>query len=470
MTDEGLWAASIFDVAGPIQRGDLSPIALTEAMLDRIARLDGRLHSFVAVTAALARAGASRAAAEIRAGHWRGPLHGIPIALKDIFYTPGIPASFGSPVYQGWEPPHEATVARRLTEAGAVLLGKLALTEGVYADHHPTVTPPVNPFGAAHWTGTSSSGSGVAVTAGLCFGTLGSDTGGSIRLPSACCGVVGIKPTWGRVSRHGVFALAESLDHVGPMARTVADAALLLRTIAGADGLDPTAAPVAVPDYLAWLNDGIAGLRVGIDWTVIRARAEDAVVATMESVAASVVAMGVRLSHVRLPPLDDVLLAWSTQCSVEAAVAHRETFPARACDYGPRLAKLLRDGAATSGPALAEAQAVRRCFTGQMARLFDDIDLLLIPALPVAGPSLEYMASLGEDPEGILAIGPFTAPFDMCGYPTITLPCGVSDRGIPVGVQFAAKPFAEDLLIRAGHAYQSRTDWHRRRPEFGDMP
>jgi amidase len=466
MVDERLWASSFTALSAAIRAGDLSPVLLTELMLDRIARYDHRLHSYAAVTADQALASATVAAAEIAAGQWRGPLHGVPIAVKDIVYTPDMPSSFGSPIYRDWTPPYESTVTRRLRAAGAVLLGKLALTEGVYADHHPTVTPPVNPFGSAHWTGTSSSGSGVATTAGLCWASLGSDTGGSIRLPAACCGLVGIKPSWGRVSRHGVFPLAESMDQVGPMARSVADAAALLGVIAGPDEADPTAAPVAVPDYLAACAAGIGGLTIGIDGGLIGARADAAVAASIAAVAAELGAAGAKLVDVTLPPLDDVLLAWATQCAAEAAIAHRPTFPARAGEYGPRMAALLRRGAAMGATELADALRLRRQFTGAMARIFDGIDLMLIPALPVAGPSLDYMAALGPDPAGILAIGPFTGPFNLCGYPTITLPCGVSDQGIPIGCQLVGKPFAEAMLVAAGQAYQNRTDWHLRRPEL----
>jgi amidase len=458
------WAAEFTELGPDLANGRLSPVDLTELMLERIDRFDSGLHSYATVAADGARRDAQRAAAEIAAGGRRGPLHGIPLAVKDVFYTPDIATHFGSSLYADGSTPFESTATARLRAAGAVLLGKLTLTEGVYADHHPSVVPPVNPFGAEHWTGTSSSGSGVATTAGLCYGTLGTDTGGSIRLPSACCGLVGIKPTWGRVSRHGVFPLAESLDHIGPMARSVADAAALLAVIAGPDPADPTTAPVAVPDYSATLAGGIAGLTIGIDWTLLRARASAEVVASIEASIAVLERLGARFTSVAFPDPDAVLRAWAVQCAAEAALAHRATFPARRAEYGERLSALLDRGHAHSAIELAEALQARRDFNGRIARMFAEIDLLLVPALPVAGPTLAYMRSLGEDPAAILAIGPFTAPFDACGYPTITLPCGVSAAGIPIGMQFAGEPFAEALLCRAGYAYQRVTDWHRRRP------
>lgn len=464
--DDRLWAESLVSLSERIRGGALSPLALVDLMLDRIARFDGALHSYQAIDAEGARQAAVAASLEIDAGRWRGPLHGIPIAVKDVFYTTRIRTGLGSSLYADWTPPHESTATARLRQAGAVMLGKLTATEGVYADHHPTIAAPLNPFGAAHWTGTSSSGSGVAVTAGLCYGTLGSDTGGSIRLPSACCGLVGIKPTWGRVSRHGVFPLAESLDHVGPMARTVGDAAVLLQAIAGADPADPTASPLPVADYLAGIAGGIGGMTIGIDWRFVEGKADAAVLASLLDVAKVVTALGARLVDVSVPEVEPVLRGWAVQCAVEAALAHAETYPARKADYGDRLSALLDRGLRFTGLDLARALRDRRAFNGRMAGLFCGLDLLLMPALPVAGPTLGHMASLGEDPDAILAIGPFTAPFDVCGYPTVTLPCGASPIGIPIGFQFVGKPFTEDLLCRAGHAYQTVTDWHRRRPDL----
>ncbi|MDH6268160.1 amidase [Rhizobium sp. SG_E_25_P2] len=464
MAEDMLWAESFTALSERIRTGVLSPVQLTELMLDRIAAHDGALHAYVCVSADMALSSARQAEIEIRSGGWRGPLHGVPIAVKDVFYTTAIRTGLGSSIYDDWQPPYDSTATARLAAAGVVMLGKLTATEGVYADHHPSIAPPLNPFGANHWTGTSSSGSGVAVTAGLAYGTLGTDTGGSIRLPSACCGLVGIKPTWGRVSRHGVFPLAESLDHIGPMARSAADAAALLGAIAGVDPADPTAAPVPVPDYLASIGDGIADLAVGIDWRFIRSRATDEVCATIEHVLSTITRLGARIVDVEFPGTDDILRGWAVVCAVEAAIAHRETYPSRKAEFGPRLAALLERGNGFSGIELAEVLSGRREFTGRMAHLFSDVDLLVVPGLPVAGPTLDHMASLGEDPEAILAIGPFTAPFDICGYPTITVPCGTSTMGIPIGFQFVAKPFDEALLCRAAHAYQGVTDWHLRRP------
>ncbi len=344
---EPLWAESVTALAPRLRSGELSPVTLTELMLERIAAYDGRLKSYVAVAAEPALRAARRAAAELRAGQWRGPLHGVPIAVKDVFYTSAIPTGLGSPIYRDWTPPYDSTATARLEAAGAVILGKLTATEGVYAQHHPTIPEPINPFGADLWTGNSSSGSGVAVAAGLAYATLGTDTGGSIRLPSACCGLVGVKPTWGRVSRHGVHPLAESLDHVGPMARSAADCSALLAVIAGPDPADPTAAPTPAPDYLARIEGGVSGLRLGVDRAFVEAHATPEVAASLEAAVTVATKLGARVVDVRFPQTEPILRGWAVQCAVEAARAHRATYPARKAEYGPRLGALLDRGRRT---------------------------------------------------------------------------------------------------------------------------
>ena len=255
------------ELAALIKARKVSPVEATRAQLDRIAALDGALASYALVMGDAAMAQAAAAEKEIAAGTYRGPLHGVPVAVKDLCWTKGVPTAAGMTIYKDFRPDEDATVVRRLTEAGAVILGKLQLTESAYADHHPAITPPKNPWNAEYWPGASSSGSGAATAAGLCYGSLGSDTGGSIRFPSAANGLTGLKPSWGRVSRYGVFELAATLDHVGPMTRSAADAGAMLGAIAGSDPKDPTARLDPVPDYLADLAQGVRGLRIGIDAT-----------------------------------------------------------------------------------------------------------------------------------------------------------------------------------------------------------
>src|SRR3954447_4052317 len=265
MATTDLHYLGLVEVGRKIQAKELSPVEATKAMLGRIEQLDGKLKSFAYVMADSALAEAAAAEKEIASGKIRGPLHGVPVAVKDLCWAKGAPAAHGMTIHRDFRPTEDATVVARLKEAGAIILGKLQQTEGAYADHHPKIDPPKNPWNADLWPGASSSGSGVATAAGLCFGSLGTDTGGSIRFPSAANGITGLKPTWGRVSRHGVFELAATLDHIGPMARSAADCGAILGVIAGSDRNDPTAVQDRVPNYLAGMTRGLLGLRIGVD-------------------------------------------------------------------------------------------------------------------------------------------------------------------------------------------------------------
>lgn len=312
----------LVDVGQRIKAGALSPVALTETMLARIEKLDGGLKSYATVTADLARSQAREAEAEIKRGAWRGPLHGVPIAVKDLCYTRGIPTAAGMAIHKDFKPDHDSTVVERFAQAGAVLLGKLQLTEGAFADHHPSIPPPVNPWNKDYWSGASSSGSGVATASGLCFASLGSDTGGSIRFPSAANGVTGLKPTWGRVSRYGVFALAESLDHIGPMTRSAADAAAVLGVIAGADPNDPTAVQLPVPNYLAGLPRGIRGVRIAVDRGFNTTGVDKDMVKVVDDALAVLGDLGADIREARFPSPDRIVRDWLPLCAVETAVAH----------------------------------------------------------------------------------------------------------------------------------------------------
>jgi amidase len=343
---EDLHYLDLTELAARIEVRAVSPVAVTRAQLDRIGRLDGTLGSYALVLADAAMAEAEAAEAEIAAGRYRGPLHGVPIAVKDLCWTKGSPTAAGMEIHKNYRPGEDATVVRRLRQAGAVLLGKLQLTEGAYSDHHPLVTPPKNPWGRDYWPGISSSGPGVATAAGLCYGALASDTGGSIRWPSAANGVTGLKPTWGRVSRYGVFELAPTLDHVGPMARSAADAGALLGAIAGRDPNDPTAVLDPVPDYLAAVGRHVRGLRVGIDPAWNGDDVAPATQAVLAEAAEVFRALGGTIVDVKFPDVTQAIADWAPNCAVEAAVAHAATYPARKDDYGPVLASVIEAGRA----------------------------------------------------------------------------------------------------------------------------
>ncbi|ATQ42524.1 amidase [Caulobacter mirabilis] len=463
-TQDALTDLELLEVSALIRDREVSPLALTQALLARIAALDPALNSYVVVTADSALAQAATAEAEIAAGRWRGPLHGVPLGVKDLFWTVEAPTAAGMPLRRDAWSGDDATVVRRLKAAGAVILGKQQLTEGAYADHHPTVAPPVNPWNPDYWTGISSSGPGVAVAAGLCFGALGSDTGGSIRWPSSANGVTGLKPTWGRVSRHGAVELAASLDHVGPMARSAADLAVLMQAIAGHDPADPTSRAEPVPAYAAEIAGGVRGLRIGIDPRWNASGADPEVSGMMAEAAATFEALGARLVEVAFPNTTEAVADWALICAVEAAVAHAGTFPSQREAYGPVLAAVLDRGRQASATAYQEALLRRMAARGAVSALFRDIDLLLTPVQPFAPLTLATVRTLGEQPELIEGLQRFTGVFDLTGHPALTLPAGASPGGLPMAVQLVGSDLAEATLLRAGVAFQSATNWHRRRP------
>ena len=467
MAQDELPYLELTELTRRVQARQLSPVEATEAMLSRIAALDGRLKSYALVMAEEARAAARQAEAEIARGEIKGPLHGAPIAVKDLCWMTGVPTAAGMTIHRDFRPQDTATVVKRLQAAGAIILGKLQLTEGAYVDHHPQIPPPVNPWSAEHWSGASSSGSGVATAAGLCYGSLGSDTGGSIRFPSAAQGLTGLKPTWGRVSRYGVFELAATLDHIGPMTRSAADAAAMMTAIAGADPDDPTALQAPVPDFMAELGGGVAKLRLGVDEAWLGAATDAPTQGVLQAALATLKTLGVEVVPVRFPDTAAVIRDWFPLCGVEVAVAHKATYPARKGEYGPSLAALIELGHGVSGMDYQEIVLRRIDFRGRVAALFEGIDLLLAPAQGFASPTLAKMATAGEDAALMQALLGYTCPFDMTGSPTITLPGGFTDAGTPIAFQLVGPHLSEALLCRAGHAFQGSTDFHRRHPALG---
>jgi amidase len=452
------------ELAALIRDRKVSPVEATRAQLDRIAALDGTLASYALVMADSAMAQAAAAEKEIAAGNYRGPLHGVPLAVKDLCWTKGVPTAGGMTIYQDFRPDEDATVVRRLTDAGAVILGKLQLTESAYADHHPAITPPKNPWSADYWPGASSSGSGVATAAGLCYGSLGSDTGGSIRFPSAANGLTGLKPSWGRVSRYGVFELAATLDHVGPMTRSAIDAGIMLAAIAGSDPNDPTARLDPVPDYLADAERGVRGLRIGVDAAWNTEGVDDATRAMVTAAIDVFRGLGAVIEPVTFPDVRQTIKDWIPACAVETAVAHEATYPARKSEYGPALSELIETGRKLSGLDYQKILLRRHDVRGRVAALLRTIDLLLIPVQPFSPPTLAMMRALGEQPELLSGLLRFTCPFDMTGDPTITLPGGFTETGVPMAFQLVAADMQEARLVQAGAAFQDVTPWHRRHP------
>ncbi|WP_349826834.1 amidase [Brevibacterium litoralis] len=445
-----------------LRTGRVTSVEVTTKMLERIDAVDPVLKSYALVLKDQALAEAAAADAEIARGGYRGPLHGVPVAVKDLAYTQGIPTAAGTTIHADFRPDFDATVVSRLREAGAVLLGKLRMTEGAYTSHHPDLPTPLNPWGHDTWTGSSSSGSGVAAAAGLAFATLGSDTGGSIRLPSAQNGVTGLKPTWGRVSRHGVFTLAGSLDHIGPMCRSAKDAAIVLSAIAGRDEADPTSAVEPVPVYEDSLRLESAPV-VGLDPALLDLMDEETRTNIL-SAAEALREMGWTVLEVSTKGFVETAADWIGLCAVETAEYHAPTYPSRKDEYGPDLAGLIEKGLSLTATEYQTMMERRRSFTGDMKRLFQDIDILLLPGTGLASPTVEQMATLGEDPALFTALTIATAPIDNCGFPSITMPTGSTGRGTPLSVQFVGAPFSEQMLFAAGHTYQSHTDFHCTHP------
>ena len=467
MNESELHYANITEIAAAYRSRATDPVEVVQHLLQRIERLEPRLHSFATVTGELALEQARKARDELHAGRDRGPMHGIPVGIKDLCETAGVRTAWGSRIYADHVPAHDCTVVSKLYEAGAVMIGKVEMTEGAYSVHHPDVVPPVNPWDADHWPGVSSSGSGVATAAGLCFGAIGTDTGGSIRFPSGANGLTGIKPTWGRVSRHGVLPLADTLDHVGPMNRSAADAGAMLGAMAGVDPHDPTTLEAPVPDYLAEMAGGIRGLRIGLPAAFVFDVAETDTAAVIREARRVLADLGANVSEIDMPSQTlRMYQDWSKYCGVETAVAHLDHYPARKADYGPVLTDLIESGRRVGVLELMQIHHARLAFQGQLRKLFQTVDLILLPVHPFGNPSAAQLDAVFNRPGGIDDVLRFTAPFDMSGSPTITLPGGFDAKGLPIGFQLIGRHLDEALLVRAGHAFQSTTDWHRRHPSL----
>ena len=459
--------ATLADVAKLIESRQVSPVEVTSLMLDRIASVDGALHSYVTVMADTAMDSARQAESEILAGRYRGPLHGMPIGVKDLCYTRGVRTMGGTRVLADFVPDYDATAVARLKTAGAVILGKLTLCEGAMGPYHPELEVPVNPWDATRWSGVSSSGSGVATAAGLCFASIGTDTGGSIRYPSAANGCVGLKPTYGRVSRYGVLALAESLDHVGPMARTVEDAAITFEAMAGFDPNDPTSRREAVTPVRPALKQGVKGLRIAFDRRYATVGVELGLVQGLDAVLAVLTELGAEIVEVTMPDVTRVGAAWWELSTVEATAFHADTFPARAQEFGAGFRDVLEFGAGVSGVTYANASKIRAELKGQIERVLAPVDCMVCPSMSNAATQKladPFGPELDEDWSSLVMNDVHTKPFNFSGSPTLSVPCGFSADGLPFSVQFVGSELSEAMLCRIGHAYEQATPWHDRHP------
>ncbi len=453
---------SIAELAPRLAAREISPVEVTDALLARIERLEPRLNGFITLTAEAARHAARAAEAAIMAGAWLGPLHGIPVAIKDLYATRGVLTTFGSPLFAEWVPEFDAAAVERLKRAGAVLLGKTNLHELAYGTtsanaHYGAVQ---NPWKADHHPGGSSGGSAAAVAAGLAFAAMGSDTGASIRQPAACCGIVGIKPTFGRVSKYGALPLAWSMDHVGPLTRTVRDAALVLQALAGFDARDPSSVRRDVPDFCAGLERGVAGCRIGVVRRFFFDDCDPEVVRAVEAALGVLEGLGAAVEEVDLPGIEAAYTAGTITIAVEGTAYHAADLRARPELFSDEVRAAFELGAFYQGTDYVQAQRLRRHLMteterGAMARL----DAVVMPTSPLAATPIT-----GSPPEHAMLRPRNTMPFNVLGLPAISVPCGFTSAGLPVGLQIAGRAWDEAGILRIAHAYEQASPWHRQRP------
>jgi aspartyl-tRNA(Asn)/glutamyl-tRNA(Gln) amidotransferase subunit A len=449
---------TIAEAARQLAAKKLSPVELLEACLARVERLQPQLHAFITLTAERAREEAKAAERAIMKGGPKSPLHGIPLGLKDIIDTAGVRTTCHSRQLEDNVPAEDAAVAARLGASGALRDGKLATHEFAFDLPWP---PARNPWNPEHFTGGSSSGTAAAVASGMVLGGLGSDTGGSIRSPAALCGITGLKPTYGRVSRRGVFPLAYSMDNVGPMAWTAEDCAILLQALAGHDPQDPASADVPVPSYTARLNESIKGVRIGVVRHFFEKdnKAEDQTVRAIDAALAALKDQGAAVREVTLSPLEEWFSAGMVILLAEGYAVHERWFRTSPEKYGESFRDRLAMGAFLSAADLLAAQRRRRELAQEMAAAFADVDILATAAQPGEAQRIREVPKWG-----LLEAPGFAMPFNVSGAPAISVCCGFSSKKLPLALQLAARPFEEDLLLRVAHAYERATGWRNIRP------
>ena len=461
-------------IAEAVRRKEMTAVAVAEATLERIARLNETLRAFITVTRDEAMAAAAVVDRQIAAGRGDAlPLAGVPMAIKDSFWTRGVRATGGTKVLADFVPAEDATAVARLRAAGCVLVGKSAMHEMAYGftsrnPHHGDCR---NPWDTSRIPGGSSGGNGAALASAMAFAAVGGDTGGSNRQPAALCGVVGVKVTYGRVSRHGGFPLSWSMDTVGPMARTVGDAAAILNVMAGYDPRDPTTRRDTVPNYLATLDGGLKGIRVGIPHDGFMATMEPEVGAAIQDALGVLKKQGATLVDVRFPPLDPVVGAHRAIIFAEAAAAHEELIRTRASEFSEDVRPLLQSGLFLTATQYLGAQQARKKTIAAYREAWRTFDVLVTPTSPIAAPPIGATTARlgGQDIPLVRAFLDLTLPFNLTGQPAISVPCGFAKAGLPIGLQLVGRPFDEATLFRAAAAYEAATDWHLRLPAIARL-
>jgi aspartyl-tRNA(Asn)/glutamyl-tRNA(Gln) amidotransferase subunit A len=457
--EKPLFHLTIHEAHKLIQSHALSPVELTRAIISRIETIDSQLHAYVNLMADSAMAEARRAEAEILQGRYRGPLHGIPVAVKDQLDVSGAPAEIRGRDFGGRQAAEDATAVRRLREAGAVIMGKLAMS-GL-----PREPPQArNPWNTNHITGGSSTGPGAAVAAGLCLGALGEDTAGSIRNPASLCGLVGLKPTYGRVSRYGLAPLSWSLDHCGPMTWVVEDTAHMLQAVAGYDTKDPTSNRAPVPDYFAALKEDIKGAVIGVPKGYMQEcapRTDAEVLTLVDKAIAELASLGARIVEVALPTMKLATMANAVIYYNEYFTAHKQELPALLNAAAAQRRARLYLGLMTSAADYIQAQRIRGKMKREFAEIFQKVDLMVLPCQPGPAPKIGELDPLDTLYKHL--VPEYSSPFNLAGLPALSIPCGFA-RNLPVAVQIAGKPFDEPTVLRAAYIYQQHARWFERRP------
>lgn len=468
MTSQELCFLTLAEQARLIRGKEVSPVEVVGSVLRQIERIDGQVNAYITVMAETAMASAREAETEIAKGGYRGPLHGIPIALKDLFYTRGVRTTAGSKILKDFVPTEDATAVTRLREARAVIVGKTNMHEFAFGplNTNPHYGDAHNPWDLERMTGGSSGGSAAAVAASMCSAALGSDTGGSIRIPAALCGVFGIKPTYGRVSRYGAIPCAWSLDHVGPLSRTAEDAALLLGVLAGWDARDPASSQEPVPDYAAALHQPVSGVKVAVLREYVTDPMEPEVTAAFRAALETLRQLGIQVEEISVPEVEAAIGASTAIMFPEAASYHEENLRTRPEDYGPDVRARLEQGLMIAATDYLKGQRVRRMVIDRFLALLRRYDAVVCPTLPATAPRFDQEVVQYEvlaEPRAAMATR-HTRLFNMTGQPAASVPCGFAPNGLPIGMQIATAPFAEATALRIAHAYETVTNWHARTP------
>jgi len=452
------------EIAKKIRSGETSPSEIVRALLEQIRRTDDKLQAYITVCEESSLKLAEAAELQLKAGHDLGVLHGIPVSIKDLYETEGIRTTCGSRLMQDYVPKKDSTVVARLKSKGAIVLGKLNTHEFALGAMSP---PTKNPWDLGRIPGGSSGGSAAALAMGSAIATTGSDTGGSIRIPASFCGVVGLKPTYGRVSRAGIFPESWSLDHAGPLTKRLEDAALLLRIMAGRDELDPTSSDLPVPDYVQELETNIAGLRVGVPTNHFFEHCDCEIAKAVNAAVEVLEGLGCTKVEFEFPSISEIMAAYTTIDLCEASAYHEREIEQRAADFQPDVRLLLEQGLLIPASYYIQAQRVRAMLFAKVMSLFDHLDVIVTPSVPIVSPQVSQTIVRIDDYEESVdsAAVRYLAPFNLTGLPALSIPCGFSSKGLPIGMQIAGRAYDESTILRLGHEYENATEWHMRLPE-----